>query len=52
MLSYVRRSVERSPAMMREAGDACNFLRQLGGIKASSPLILLCLFIVINIVTN
>ena len=30
MLDYVRRSVERSPAMMREPGDASNFLRQLG----------------------
>lgn len=30
MLDYVRRSVQRSPAMMREPGDACNFLRQLG----------------------
>ncbi|CAE8646546.1 unnamed protein product [Polarella glacialis] len=30
MLSYVLGSVERSPAMMREPGDACGFLRQLG----------------------
>ena len=30
MLDYVRRSVQRSPAMMREPGDGCNFLRQLG----------------------
>lgn len=38
MLSYVRRSVERSPAMMREAGDACNFLRQLGFYAAATGL--------------
>lgn len=33
MLEYVRRSVERSPPMMREPGDASNFLRQLGGVQ-------------------
>eukprot|EP00435_Cladocopium_sp_Y103_P037202 s168_g9.t2 len=38
MLSYVRRSVERSPAMMREPGDACNFLRQLGFYAATTGL--------------
>ena len=30
MLDYVKRSVQRSPSMMREPGDACNFLRQAG----------------------
>lgn len=30
MLDYVVRSVQRSPQMMREPGDACSFLRQLG----------------------
>lgn len=29
MLDYTVRSVERSPAMMREPGDACGFLKQL-----------------------
>lgn len=38
MLSYVVRSVERSPQYMREAGDACNFLRQLGFFAGDSGL--------------
>lgn len=30
ILDYTERCVERSPPMMREAGDACGLLRQLG----------------------
>ncbi|CAJ1397036.1 unnamed protein product [Effrenium voratum] len=36
MLDYVVRSVQRSPQMMREPGDACSFLRQLGFYAAES----------------
>eukprot|EP00747_Dinoflagellata_sp_TGD_P029100 gnl/TRDRNA2_/TRDRNA2_133688_c0_seq2.p2 gnl/TRDRNA2_/TRDRNA2_133688_c0~~gnl/TRDRNA2_/TRDRNA2_133688_c0_seq2.p2 ORF type:complete len:144 (+),score=24.79 gnl/TRDRNA2_/TRDRNA2_133688_c0_seq2:120-551(+) len=32
MAEYVKRSVERSPQMMREAGDACGFFKQVAWI--------------------
>mmetsp|Transcript_91075 Transcript_91075/g.202211 ORF Transcript_91075/g.202211 Transcript_91075/m.202211 type:complete len:212 (-) Transcript_91075:82-717(-) len=44
MLDYAVRSVERSPAFMREPGDACGLVRQLGyigeaGILNVTPLL-------------
>lgn len=38
MWDYVRRSLERSPPMMREPGDACAFAAQLLRVKADGLL--------------